>query len=348
MEIHAAHGYLLHQFLSPLANQRNDEYGGSLENRMRFPLEVFDAVRAAFPAERPVWARISATDWVPGGWDIDGTRRASQALKARGCAAIHVSSGGVSPQQKIPLGPGYQVPFAQRVKAEVGLPTIAVGLITEPEQAEAIVATGEAEPSRSPAPCSTTRAGPGTPPPGSARRSRRRSSTGARSRASTRTCSRTPRSVRAERSPAANAWAAGRCRAAGRDSHACGVAACRTRSGPSGRSAFARRTGVSRRSHHETLDHRLGPDSSVARRLGARPAEQDVNGPTVTVGSMDPGPESPMAARKEAAAALAQAKRDCRTANRATSAQSSCLAAARDDYRKLMAQAGSSTTRNDA
>jgi 2,4-dienoyl-CoA reductase-like NADH-dependent reductase (Old Yellow Enzyme family) len=119
LEIHAAHGYLLHQFLSPIANQRSDDYGGSLENRMRFPLEIFDVVRAAFPAERPVWARISATDWVPDGWDIEGTVALSQALKARGCAAIHVSSGGVSPQQAIKLGPGYQVPFAQRVKAEV-------------------------------------------------------------------------------------------------------------------------------------------------------------------------------------------------------------------------------------
>ena len=145
VEIHAAHGYLLHQFLSPLANRRDDAYGGSLENRMRFPLEVFDAVRAAFPAERPVWVRISATDWVHGGWDIEGTLALAQALKARGCAAIHVSSGGVSPPQAIKLGPGYQVPFARRVKAEAGLPTIAVGLITEPEQAEAIVAKGEAD-----------------------------------------------------------------------------------------------------------------------------------------------------------------------------------------------------------
>ena len=145
LEIHAAHGYLLHQFLSPIANKRNDRYGGSLENRMRFPLEIFEVVRAAFPAERPVWARLSATDWVPGGWDIEGTVALSHALKARGCAAIHVSSGGVSPQQKIQVGPGYQVPFAARVKAEVGLPTIAVGLITEAEQAEAIVASGQAD-----------------------------------------------------------------------------------------------------------------------------------------------------------------------------------------------------------
>jgi len=145
VEIHAAHGYLLHQFLSPLANARNDAYGGSLENRMRFPLEIFDVVREAFPHGKPVWARISATDWVADGWDIEGTVALSQALKARGCAAIHVSSGGVSPQQKIALGPGYQVPFAARVKNEVDVTTIAVGLITEAEQAEAIVASGQAD-----------------------------------------------------------------------------------------------------------------------------------------------------------------------------------------------------------
>jgi 2,4-dienoyl-CoA reductase-like NADH-dependent reductase (Old Yellow Enzyme family) len=145
IEIHAAHGYLLHQFLSPLSNQRQDRYGGSLENRMRFPLEVFDAVRAEFPAQRPVWVRLSATDWVPGGWDIDGSVAFAQALAARGCAAIHVSSGGLSPSQSIPLEPGYQVPLARRIKHEVGLPTIAVGLITEPEQAESIIARGDAD-----------------------------------------------------------------------------------------------------------------------------------------------------------------------------------------------------------
>jgi 2,4-dienoyl-CoA reductase-like NADH-dependent reductase (Old Yellow Enzyme family) len=145
IELHLAHGYLLHQFLSPLANQRTDAYGGSLENRMRFPLEVFDAVRAAFPADKPVWARISATDWVPGGWDVPDSIALTQALKARGCDAIHVSTGGVSPLQKIPLGPGYQVPFAERIRAETGLTTITVGLITEPEQAEAIVASGQAD-----------------------------------------------------------------------------------------------------------------------------------------------------------------------------------------------------------
>ncbi|MBA2965523.1 MULTISPECIES: NADH:flavin oxidoreductase/NADH oxidase [Ramlibacter] len=145
IELHAAHGYLLHQFLSPLANRREDAYGGSLDNRMRFPLEVFDAVRAAFPAGKPVWVRVSATDWVDGGWDPDSTLRFAQALQARGCAAVHVSTGGVSPAQKIPLGPGYQVPFAQRVKEVTGLPTIAVGMITEPQQAEAIVAQGQAD-----------------------------------------------------------------------------------------------------------------------------------------------------------------------------------------------------------
>jgi len=154
IELHAAHGYLLHQFLSPLANLRIDAYGGSLVNRMRFPLEVFDAVRDAFPPERPVWLRLSATDWVPapaGGtgaplpWDIDDAVAFSLALKQRGCAAIHVSSGGVSTQQQIPAAPGYQVPYAERIRAETGLPTIAVGLITEAAHAEAIVAEGRAD-----------------------------------------------------------------------------------------------------------------------------------------------------------------------------------------------------------
>jgi 2,4-dienoyl-CoA reductase-like NADH-dependent reductase (Old Yellow Enzyme family) len=145
IEIHGAHGYLLHQFLSPIANKRDDEYGGSLENRMRFPLEIYDVVRAAFPAERPVWMRISATDWVPNAWDIDGTLALSAALQRRGCAAVHVTTGGVSPEQAIRLGPGYQVPYARRVKAEVGIPTIAVGLITAPVQAETIIANEEAD-----------------------------------------------------------------------------------------------------------------------------------------------------------------------------------------------------------
>lgn len=145
VEVHGAHGYLLHEFLSPLANQRDDAYGGSLENRLRFPLEVFDAVRAAFPAGKPVGMRISATDWVEGGWDLEQSVVLAEALKARGCDFIHVSTGGLSPLQKIALGPGYQLPFAERIRAETGLPTIAVGLITEAEQAEAIVATGQAD-----------------------------------------------------------------------------------------------------------------------------------------------------------------------------------------------------------
>lgn len=143
IELHAAHGYLLHQFLSPLANQRDDAYGGSLDNRLRFPLEVFDAVRAA--VDLPLWVRVSATDWVDGGWDVAQTIAFGQALQARGCAALHVSSGGVSPLQKIPLGPGYQLPLARAVKAAVDLPVIGVGLITEPEQAEAAIADGDCD-----------------------------------------------------------------------------------------------------------------------------------------------------------------------------------------------------------
>lgn len=145
IEIHMAHGYLLHQFLSPIANRRTDAYGGSLLNRMRFPLEVFDVVRLAFPADRPVWVRISATDWVEDGWDINGSTALAKALEARGAAALHVSAGGVSPKQKIPSGPGYQVPLAERIKAATGVPTIAVGLITEAEQAEAVIASGKAD-----------------------------------------------------------------------------------------------------------------------------------------------------------------------------------------------------------
>lgn len=145
IEVHAAHGYLLHEFLSPLANQRTDEYGGSLAKRMRFPLEVFQAVRAAVPAAMPIGIRISATDWVDGGWDIEQSVVFGQALRELGCAFIHVSSGGVSPRQQIALGPNYQVPLAERIRAATGLPTIAVGLITEPEQAEAIVAEGRAD-----------------------------------------------------------------------------------------------------------------------------------------------------------------------------------------------------------
>ena len=145
VQIHGAHGYLLHQFLSPLSNRRDDAYGGSLENRMRFPLEVFDTVREAFPAGRPVSMRVSGTDWADGGWDIDQTVAIAQALEARGCSAIHVSSGGLTPAQQISIGPGYQVPLARAVKQAVKMPVIAVGLITEFEQAEAILGTGDAD-----------------------------------------------------------------------------------------------------------------------------------------------------------------------------------------------------------
>ncbi|UZF93034.1 NADH:flavin oxidoreductase/NADH oxidase [Bosea sp. NBC_00550] len=145
IELHGAHGYLMHQFLSPLSNRREDEYGGSLENRMRFPLEVLDAVRAVVPAGFPVGFRISGTDWVEGGWDIEDSITFSEAAKARGADFIHVSSGGLSAAQKIPLGPSYQVPLARAVKQATGITTIAVGLITDPEQAEAIVGTGEAD-----------------------------------------------------------------------------------------------------------------------------------------------------------------------------------------------------------
>ncbi|MES9943217.1 MAG: NADH:flavin oxidoreductase/NADH oxidase [Candidatus Thiodiazotropha sp. 6PLUC2] len=145
IEIHAAHGYLLHQFLSPLSNLRDDAYGGSLDNRLRFPLEVFEAVRKAIPQEVPVGIRISATDWVEGGWDIEQSLALTQALKQRDCSFIHVSSGGLSPSQQIPAAPGFQVPFAERIRRETGMPTIAVGLITEPKQADEIVAAGQAD-----------------------------------------------------------------------------------------------------------------------------------------------------------------------------------------------------------
>jgi 2,4-dienoyl-CoA reductase-like NADH-dependent reductase (Old Yellow Enzyme family) len=145
IQLHAAHGYLLHEFLSPLSNRRDDEYGGSLENRMRFPLEVFDAVREAVSPDLPVSIRLSGTDWVEGGWDIEQTIELARALDSRGCAAIHVSSGGLDPAQRIPIGPSYQVPLARAVKQATPVPVIAVGLITEFEQAEAIIGTGDAD-----------------------------------------------------------------------------------------------------------------------------------------------------------------------------------------------------------
>jgi 2,4-dienoyl-CoA reductase-like NADH-dependent reductase (Old Yellow Enzyme family) len=145
IEIHSAHGYLLHEFLSPLSNRRSDRYGGPLENRMRFPLEVFEAVRAAFPAGKPVGVRISATDWIEGGWDLEQSIAYSRELQARGSAYIHASSGALAPQQKIPLGPGYQVPLAEGLRKALEIPVIAVGLITEPEQAERILTEGKAD-----------------------------------------------------------------------------------------------------------------------------------------------------------------------------------------------------------
>ncbi|OIQ70241.1 NADPH dehydrogenase [mine drainage metagenome] len=143
IELHCAHGYLLHQFLSPLANQRSDAYGGSFDNRIRFPLEVFTAVRAAY--DGVLGLRLSASDWVEGGWDLAQSEEFCKRLKAAGCDFVHVSSGGISPQQKIALGAGYQVPFARAIRAATGMVTTAVGLITEPHQAEAILQAEDAD-----------------------------------------------------------------------------------------------------------------------------------------------------------------------------------------------------------
>ncbi|MDT0347166.1 NADH:flavin oxidoreductase/NADH oxidase [Streptomyces litchfieldiae] len=145
-EVHGAHGYLLGQFLSPHSNRRTDGYGGDFAGRTRFALEVVDAVRAVWPAELPVFFRISATDWLPdGGWTVDDTVRLAGELRDHGVDLLDVSSGGNAPGVRIPTGPGYQVPFAARVRAETGLPVAAVGLITEPEQAAKIVSGGEAD-----------------------------------------------------------------------------------------------------------------------------------------------------------------------------------------------------------
>ena len=145
LELHCAHGYLLHEFLSPLANRRSDAYGGSFDNRVRFPLEVFAGVREVWPHDRPMGVRISATDWVDGGWTVEESIALALRLKQAGCDWIDASSGGISPAQKIPLGPGYQVRFAREIRRATALKTIAVGLITEPRQAEAIVASGDAD-----------------------------------------------------------------------------------------------------------------------------------------------------------------------------------------------------------
>jgi len=145
VEAHCAHGYLLHEFLSPISNRRTDAFGGSLENRMRFPLEVVEAMRAAWPAEKPLGARISATDWIDGGFTIEDAVVLARALKARGVDYICASSGGASLKASIPLGPGYQVPLAQRIRRDAGIATRAVGLIADPHQAERIVASGDAD-----------------------------------------------------------------------------------------------------------------------------------------------------------------------------------------------------------
>jgi 2,4-dienoyl-CoA reductase-like NADH-dependent reductase (Old Yellow Enzyme family) len=145
VELHAAHGYLLHEFLSPLSNHRSDDYGGSRENRMRFPLEVFEAMRAVWPGSKPLGVRISATDYAEGGWDIDDSVSLAAELQKRGCDYIDVSGGGLVPWQKISLGPGYQVPFAARIRQEVGITTMAVGMINQPRQAEEIIASGQAD-----------------------------------------------------------------------------------------------------------------------------------------------------------------------------------------------------------
>ena len=146
IELHAAHGYLLHQFLSPLSNRRDDRYGGSFDNRSRIVREIVAGVREVWPAELPLWLRVSATDWADeGGWDVEQSVQLARELKPLGVDLIDVSSGGLLPHVTIPLGPGYQVPFAARIRREAGIATGAVGLITTAEQAAAIVANGEAD-----------------------------------------------------------------------------------------------------------------------------------------------------------------------------------------------------------
>jgi len=145
VEVHNAHGYLLHEFLSPASNKRTDEYGGSLTNRARFPLEVVRAVRANFPSELPVWVRISVTDWVEGGLTVEDSIAYCKLLKAEGIDLIDCSSGGLDHRQQIPVGAGYQVAFADRIRREVGIPTGAVGMITEAAQADTIIRTAQAD-----------------------------------------------------------------------------------------------------------------------------------------------------------------------------------------------------------
>ena len=145
IELHMAHGYLLHEFMSPLSNRRHDAYGGSFENRIRFPLEVFAAVRERWPQDKPLGVRISATDWVDGGWTIDDSIALAGRLQAAGCDWIDASSGGISPAQKIPLGPGYQVPLARAIRRATSIPVMTVGLITDAKQADAIIKANDAD-----------------------------------------------------------------------------------------------------------------------------------------------------------------------------------------------------------
>jgi len=148
VEIHAAHGYLIHEFLSPLSNQRTDNYGGSFENRIRLLLEVVDAVRAEWPAHLPLLVRISATDWADEtapGWTIDQSVQLAHHLRNHGVDLVDCSSGGLIPNAKIPVGPGFQVQFAERIRREANIPTATVGMITDPVQANGIIANGEAD-----------------------------------------------------------------------------------------------------------------------------------------------------------------------------------------------------------
>jgi 2,4-dienoyl-CoA reductase-like NADH-dependent reductase (Old Yellow Enzyme family) len=145
VEIHAAHGYLIHEFLSPLSNRRTDEYGGSFENRTRVAREIVESVRRIWPEHYPLLVRISATDWAEGGWDLEQSVALAQQLKPLGVDLIDCSSGGAVPNAKIAIGPGYQVPFAERIRREADMPTAAVGMITEPEQADEIIRQGKAD-----------------------------------------------------------------------------------------------------------------------------------------------------------------------------------------------------------
>lgn len=145
VELHAAHGYLAHEFLSPLSNHRTDRYGGPFDNRVRFALEAARAIRAALPDDVPLVTRVSATDWVDGGWDLEQTVELARSLRAEGVDAIDCSSGGTVPHARVPVGPGYQVPFAAAVRRRAEIATAAVGMLTEPAQADGIIARGEAD-----------------------------------------------------------------------------------------------------------------------------------------------------------------------------------------------------------